>query len=959
MSEPKAPHRANADLATAPTLSPGDSSLDAPQHADDVTLPPLDDATLPPEDATPPLDEEQSSQERLTPESPGRYELRDVLGAGGIGKVSLVFDKHLERAIALKELKTPASGVSMGKGARLRFLKEARITGSLEHPNIVPVYELGRRRDGSVYYSMKRVRGRSLAQALTGRSFEQRMQLLPHLIDVCQAVAYAHDRGVIHRDLKPDNVMLGAFGETVVLDWGLAKVRGEADAPNRELAAELDAIKDEQGMHTIAGVPLGTPSHMPPEQARGDLEAIDERSDVYSLGVMLFELITGRVPFAAPSVGALLQAVQHEPTPLASDLEKACPPELADIAARALTKDPAERYPDAKALVADLQAFQTGGLVGAHRYSLAELTRRQIIRHRKAIAAIVIVLGAVAGAWWYRGHEEEKARALAERKRLATVMAKVERLLSKTARGSRQKRWLEIYTYRLISLREPAVERRLVRALDHASRDVRRLAALSLAGMGSRAAVSALTKRLAPGVESEEKVVIEVINALGVIGDAAANEAVRKARWRYGQFSHVWKNTELAFRMIPMPPIPAGKRLSANEYTDRGRAWENKGDRQQAIAAYDNAIALDPKLARAYNNRANAKKQGRDYAGARSDYLTALELDPKNLASLYNLAQLEKRMGNTAKARAGLTRVIEMARGRVRVIALRARGGLHLEQGDFGAAGKDLERAVKLDPRSAFGHRLLGRLHWQQGDIERALDAHNRALALSPGYTIAYVTRSRLQWLKGDPPAARSDVDRAIELEPSHLWARWQRAYYLAFAGKHAEAKKDLDACISSKTNRSEAYLRRAVLLATSRNIKKTLADWKRSLRLAKGRRGKARVSLLMAASRRIDGLDYGRALVAAREAAIASRRPFWRAVGRLLASKAAKDASSAFAAGTAPHRRCLAAIARGLVLDEQGNKAEALRAYAALRPLAPATPECVLLARLAEKRNAARALTK
>ena len=182
------------------------------------------------------------------------------IGRGGIGRVLIARDSHLGRDVALKELLVPesaSSSVTTADGrvelsdaslGTARFLREAQVTGQLEHPGIVPVYELGARADGTLYYTMKLVRGRTLAQALRGcRSLDERLRLLPHFANLCHAVAYAHSRGVIHRDIKPANVMLGEFGETVVLDWGLAKVRGRVDIRDQALGAERRAAAQRHG----------------------------------------------------------------------------------------------------------------------------------------------------------------------------------------------------------------------------------------------------------------------------------------------------------------------------------------------------------------------------------------------------------------------------------------------------------------------------------------------------------------------------------------------------------------------------------------------------------------------------------------------------------------------------------------------------------------------------------------
>ncbi|MCP4593528.1 MAG: serine/threonine protein kinase, partial [bacterium] len=178
--------------------------------------------------------------------------------------------------------------VSKTGAVAARFLREARVTGQLEHPNIVPVYEVGRRQGGAFYYTMKLVRGRTLAEALKQcRTLADRLRLLPHYVDLCNAIAYAHSRGVIHRDIKTDNVMLGEFGETVVLDWGLAKVKEEPDICGTETRPKLSGLADPSTGHTVHGSAIGTPAYMSPEQADGRVDEIDERSDVWSLGAVL------------------------------------------------------------------------------------------------------------------------------------------------------------------------------------------------------------------------------------------------------------------------------------------------------------------------------------------------------------------------------------------------------------------------------------------------------------------------------------------------------------------------------------------------------------------------------------------------------------------------------------------------------------------------------------------------
>src|SRR5262245_52427229 len=215
---------------------------------------------------------------------PGRYKILGEHGRGGLGRVSRAHDRDLGRDIAIKEL------ISGGHVREMRFLREALITARLEHPGIVPVYEAGRWPDGTPFYAMKLVAGRSLRALLAEReTVEERISLLHHVIAVADAIAYAHDRNIIHRDLKPANVSVGDFGETIVIDWGLAK---DLTAAEDATVAEGPFRSPGDDGLTSTGSVLGTPAYMAPEQERG--ESVDQRADVHAIGAMLWELCTSQ-----------------------------------------------------------------------------------------------------------------------------------------------------------------------------------------------------------------------------------------------------------------------------------------------------------------------------------------------------------------------------------------------------------------------------------------------------------------------------------------------------------------------------------------------------------------------------------------------------------------------------------------------------------------------------------------
>jgi protein kinase-like protein len=283
----------------------------------------------------------------------GKIRAGDEVGRGGMGRVLRGTDMKLRRELAIKA--TPQPHHLLPPGLLARFVEEAQITAQLEHPNVVPVHDLGLDPEGRAYFTMKLVRGQSLETILEKRKagdpatrseFGLR-RLLDVFLQICQAVEYAHARGVIHRDLKPANVMVGDFGEVLVMDWGVAKLKGRpddrpAEAAGAEARSELSTVRaGHQALETQHGAVLGTPQYMSPEQARG--ANVDERADLYALGVMLYEILCGEVPFAAKTPARILARVLVEVPRPPSQVRPDTPPALEALVMRLLEKDPARR----------------------------------------------------------------------------------------------------------------------------------------------------------------------------------------------------------------------------------------------------------------------------------------------------------------------------------------------------------------------------------------------------------------------------------------------------------------------------------------------------------------------------------------------------------------------------------------------------------------------------------------
>ena len=310
-----------------------------------------------------------------------RYGEFKPAGQGGMGIVYWAIDTDLNREVAFKiirpeggedsqapehptDLATPVKDTPASQAfetLKQRFLQEAWITSGMAHPGIVPVYELGQTSEGVPYYTMRFIKGESTFATAIGavknKGIEERLALLEPFLKVCDALGYAHSRGVIHRDLKPENVALGEFGEAVVLDWGLARMEGQDEPGGDRLALHIQEYRDATDLKTIAGA-MGTPGYMSPEAALGDSKKMDARSDVFSLGAILFEILTGRIPHEFSTFGEFAVKLLKEDPPKAVDINPAVPDTLSELCTSCLTRDMDARPASADALATAIRTWQ-------------------------------------------------------------------------------------------------------------------------------------------------------------------------------------------------------------------------------------------------------------------------------------------------------------------------------------------------------------------------------------------------------------------------------------------------------------------------------------------------------------------------------------------------------------------------------------------------------------------------
>ncbi len=617
---------------------------------------------------------------------------------GGLGAVFVAFDTELNREVALKQILDRHAD---NPTSQSRFLLEAEITGGLEHPGIVPVYGKGAYENGRPYYAMRFIRGNSFKEAIDqfhehattqspspvvgesggaghgdhGRRGSQAMadsqdldlrKLLRRFLDVCNAIDYAHSRGVLHRDIKPSNIILGKHGETLVVDWGLAKATGKGDESAGERT--MTPIFASGSAETLPGSAMGTPAYMSPEQARGEIDQLGPRSDVYSLGATLYCLLTGKPPFQSEDLHSLLLAVRRGEFPPPRQLDPKIDRTLEAVCLKAMALAPELRYASARALADDVERWMADDPVTALEEGWARRLARWSRRHRSttraAAAALVVVATVATLAALAIGREQAQTRDALQAERLA-------RQSESKARGLAQEqsqlaldaiREYNTGVSREFLLKQPEMEKLRESLLQAPIRFYRRLAqnieANGIADPAARARLGQAQLDLG-----------ETINQIGAVADSITN--LEQAR----------DNIEQVVRELPGVPeyrllLAKARYYLASRYDKANRPDQARGLFDSALADFEHLAQANPQDRKYRANQAEALQLRADFLwdhgeldAARRDYLASTTVaaalhaeDPNDLdvldklgSSLNNLSILFAEAGQSAERMRTLT----------------------------------------------------------------------------------------------------------------------------------------------------------------------------------------------------------------------------------------------------------------------------------------------------------------
>jgi len=838
----------------------------------------------------------------------GRYRISRKLGAGGMGQVLEVHDEDLDRQVAAKIILGQP-----GPQALARFVHEAKITGQLQHPGIVPVHELGLTPDGTLYFTMKQVLGQDLSQLL-GKEREQLEQSataaqldaqLTGFLKVCDALAFAHSKGVIHRDLKPANIMVGRFGEVLVMDWGLAKVLGQQEAQT-DAEHGVDHPLDRTEL-TLQGAVMGTPNYMPPEQAAGKIDQLDKRSDIYSLGAILYEILTLALPHIGESLAELLDQVTQGR--LVPPTERApwrkIPWELEAVVLRAMAREQADRYPTVEAMHADIKAYLEGRVLTAAQYNPLQLLAKWVGRHqalcRGVAAVLVVMLGLLGWMRWQRyqriQHHLASARAATRAERYEQAIREFDRVLAiepgHTPAGTGLTQVYLASVERQLAGRQ--VARQLAarwRARDKAIRMGQPERPEEPAAQRDReatlnaylAAVASLDRALArfPNSTKLKALRLETETALG--WTALLGRDYSLARQAFSQLQHVGLTRSQVEKLTSRVNQDRTRRLGLwkmrlQKILDDFRQGLSRDGRGRSAARYEDhlieaagyrhpeiAALLAKELRRFVDRRTRHEGPGklvwlpteRALAIFTCQVLGRLTLR-ESVAALG--AWMQVVTDDRLAAEAGIA-LCNTRRPRAHALLTAAMYRLGLNSNAWQQIKPFFGRIpdpVRADSavRTALAHNERGLVHLMKDDLDRAIHFFTEAIKLDPGYTLAYHNRGIARRAKGDLAGAFDDFTTVIKINPRKASAYNMRAVIHEANGDLEQAINDYTMAIKNAPRNADAYNNRGNARQEKGDLDGALEDFTQAIKIDP----RSRAAYINRGATRFDKSDFQGAL--------------------------------------------------------------------------------------------------
>jgi len=752
----------------------------------------------------------------------GKYQLEKRLGKGGMGAVYLASDPDLNRKIALKILLLEDEGLVE------RFLREARASANLKHPNIIQVYEVGTI-DGRHYFTMEYIEGNSLKDLIENKDRPLTNRLIVETIsEIASALAYAHSRGIIHRDVKPQNIMVDSQGRPYLTDFGLFK--------------QLTGLDKSL---TLSGDIVGTPDYMAPEQATGKKQEIDPRSDVYALGATLYHSITGRVPFTGSDLYEVLNKVINEDPPAPSSIIKVIPRDLETICLKCLEKDRTRRYQSATEVALEIKRYLQGEPITAKMTS--RITKLYLkAKKNKAISisiasASVILLAVIIALLIssartsqrleelrkdaftsYKEGKIEQTLVACERFREITKDDEELNKLYDTVSSKVDKRTRAMKTIEQAEA-SPAPDQKIQAANKALDIDPTFAEAHLLMGRGYKAKSDEAGRSPDECRELQNKAVECFTEAIKLQPDLAYAyyERAMITAYQWNKPEEAISDFEMVLKYDPESNIG---------YFAKGNIEKDQKRYDEAIKSYTKAIEIYPKDSWSYTNRGNAHYVKGNPKSALADYDRAIELDPKSVKAYTNRGNAHYVKGNLESAVADYSKAIEL--DPKDAIAYNNRGIAYKIKGDLESALADYTKSIELDPKYAEAYSNRGNAYKIKGDIEKAIVDYTKSIELNPHYADAYNNRGSAYKDKGELDLAIADCNKAIELNPKYANAYNNRGIAYKNKGEIEQAIVDYTKSIELNPKYAEAYVNRGNAYKIKGDLESALADYTKAIEL-------------------------------------------------------------------------------------------------------------------------------